>query len=54
MLFEPYLRFHIFSLVRVTEWEIAAYDFLVLVPKCHSTPRIVEREREFLSGCTIS
>ena len=42
MLFEPYVRFHIFSSVRVTEWHLMGnscslslrYDFLVYVPKC--------------------
>ena len=43
MLFEPYLRFHIFNSVRVTEWHLLGnrrslglrYVFFVQVPKCH-------------------
>ena len=64
MLFEPYVRFHIFSSVRVTEWPpiwgIAAhsaynmfswYKYLSVI-SVFSTPRFMEWE--FLSDCAIS
>ena len=44
MLFEAYVRFHIFSSSRVTEWppigellltRLLQYVFLAYVPKCH-------------------
>ena len=59
-LFEPYVRFHIFSSVRVTEWGIAAhlacdmfswYKYLSVI-LVFSTPRFMEWE--FLSDCAIS
>ena len=64
MLFEPYVRFHIFSSVRVTEWPpiggIAAhspydifswYKYLSVI-LVFPTPRFMEWE--FLSDCPIS
>ena len=64
MPFEPYVRFLIFSSVRVTEWPPIGEKlltrltirFLVYVPKCHfslfPTPRFMKWE--YLSDCDIS
>ena len=59
MLFGPYVRFHIFSSVRVTEWppigekqlHSAWYKYLSVI-LVFPTPRFMEWE--FLSDCIIS
>ena len=54
MLFEPYVRFHIFSSVRVAGWPPVGEWLLTRLTWCGCLCVILFMEREFLSDCAIS